>query len=471
MKNTYQTHQPKSKQTGLTRIWQFLSIAGMLFLLIYYFVYGHYESAFDLILPSVSFILVLFLAIGFMRNSELMIARVSRIFIGIIFTFSGFVKAVDPLGSEYKFIDYFNEAFHLPGLAPFALPLAVLLCAVEFSLGLALLFNIKTKLSLWGVTLFMIVFTPLTLYLALENPVHDCGCFGDALILSNWETFWKNIIIDIFIIVLFAYKNHIRPMFKPGTDFLSLIIIFALTVLFSVYNIMHLPMLDFRPYKAGSYLPDGMKMPPDKEPDVYGYDYTLKNIQTKETKTIDSETYMEQKIWEDTTWTITETSEPYLIKKGYTPPIHDLTIVSNEPASKTGIPQGEDILDIALEDENFSFWLVAYNLEKSSIEGMKEANEIAKFAKKNGYNFYCLTSTSQPGIDDMREKIDPVFNFFTTDPITLKTIVRANPGLVLLKKGTVLGKWHYNDFPETDDLPVIMNELENKYLYDNSNNN
>ena len=369
---------------------------------------------------------------------------VSRIIVGAVFTFSGFVKIIDPLGTTYKFGDYFN-AFGMEFLVALALPAAFLMCALEFAFGITLMFNIKTKLSAWGVLLFMGVFTPLTLYLAINNPVSDCGCFGDAWILTNWETFWKNIIIDVFVVILFIYRNKVEPWFKNRAEWLLTSVVFVVAIGFEYYNYQHLPLLDFRPYSIGSYLPEKMEIPPDAPQPVY------ENIIVY-TKDGEEKGFTLENL-PDSTWEWVRT-ESILIDKGYEPPIHDFNIVVMESDMDTGLSEGDDITDQVL-NSGFSFLLVAYDFTKSDTEALQTASEIAKYCRENGIGFYCMTSSLNSDIRAIKKELDIDFDCYATDEITLKTIVRANPGYVLLNEGTVIDKWHYNDIPEIDELDGI----------------
>lgn len=439
-----------------------------------------------------------------------LIRFISRIFVGLIFVFSGFVKAVDPLGSAYKFTDYF-EAFGMEWATGLAFALGVLLYTAEFLIGMSLIFGVKLKLASIGALIFMVIFTPLTLVLAISNPVTDCGCFGDALKLTNWQTFGKNIIILIPTLILFAGRKKFIEKASGFKQFIQIAAFIIIVLGFSIYNYSHLPVIDFRPYKVGKSIPDGMVVPESEQNnvDVYEILYQYKNKATGEEKTFDSNSD-EFKTLNFDEWEYVDRSEK-LLKKGYEPPIHDFTISNDE--------EGE-ITDLVLSDENYSFLLVAYNLKKTSLDGFKTAYKIAEFAKEKGLKFYCLTSASQEDIDSLKsglaaelqiEETEPSFNmvtetlyyyeldgevqeftadalpdeeegwmlidqveqqipeevegsnsgfaipFYTSDEVTLKTIVRANPGLLLLKKGVIVGKWHYNDFPE-------LEEFENEIL-------
>ncbi|MDR2040627.1 MAG: DoxX family protein, partial [Bacteroidales bacterium] len=188
------------------------------------------------------------------------IAAISRILLGIVFVFSGFVKGIDPLGSTYKFIDYFT-AFNLSFLSPLAFILAILMNAAEFLIGVSLILRLRMKVSAWAVFLFMCFFTVLTFILALTNPVSDCGCFGDALVLTNWETFFKNLVLMALALIVFLYRKKYEPVYRPVTEWICVVLIAGVIIGISVYCYRHLPLLDFRPYSVGANIPQGMTIP------------------------------------------------------------------------------------------------------------------------------------------------------------------------------------------------------------------
>lgn len=367
----------------------------------------------------------------------------SRYFVALVFIFSGFVKVIDPLGSTYKFTDYFQDAFGLEWMVPASFILAFVMSVVEFVLGIVLLLNVRVRNASWGVLLFMILFTPLTFYLALYNPVQDCGCFGDALILSNWQTFYKNLIILLFVLILFSYRKKYKTWIRPKGEWVVTGFFFAATIALSMYCYMHLPLMDFRPYKVGTYLPEKMVIPEGFPTDEYKYIYSMHNTETGEKIDIDSKEYVENtKYWDEgTKWEITGTSEPILVKKGYTPPIHDFKIYS---------PDGSEVTDMVLSDDRYFFLLVSYNVNKASVKNQIQINQLAEYCLANDIGFICLTSSLDEDIKSYTEKNKVPYEFYSMDEITLKTIIRANPGLVLLKRGTVMGKWHNNDIPEIE---------------------
>jgi len=375
-----------------------------------------------------------------MKNVLSIATIISRVIAGLVFIFSGFVKAVDPLGSTYKFIDYFH-AFNMPWLEPTAFTLSILLSGLEFLIGVCLLLFIQNKWANWFALLFMAFFTPLTLWLAINNPVHDCGCFGDALILTNWGTFYKNIVISALVIISFIYRNSLIRWAKPKTEWLITFIIALLITGFSWYNYQHLPVLDFRPYKIGTHIPDKMIIPKGAPSNVYEQYFTLRDTVSGKEIIIESTTYTNDTTYwyKGTKWKFISTSEPKLVKRGYQAPIHDFSIVSLS---------GEDITKTVLSDSGYYFMLVAYDLKKSKTKHQYKINELYKQAANDNHKFICLTSVTANEIAEFKSKWQAQYEYCVTDPITLKTIIRANPGLVLLHKGTVLAKWHSNDIPD-----------------------
>ena len=383
------------------------------------------------------------------KNILNIIAIISRILAGLLFVFSGFVKAVDPLGSTYKFIDYFH-AFNLPWLDPAAFPLSIILSGSEFLIGVCLLLFIQNKWATWGALLFMVFFTPLTLWLALTNPVHDCGCFGDAIILTNWQTFYKNIFISAFVIISFIYRNSLAGWLKLKTEWWITIIIAFLITGFSWYNYQHLPVMDFRPYKVGTYIPDKMIIPEGAPASVYEQYFTLLDTLSGKQISIETKLYVSDSTYwgKSTIWKFISTSEPKLIKEGYSPPIRDFSIVSLSNV---------DITQQVLSDTGYYFILVAYHLNNTNKKYQTEINTLYDSVVADNNKFICLTSVSANEIEQFKTINKASYDFYLSDPITLKTIIRANPGLVILHAGTILAKWHSGDIPRYD-------KIKSKYL-------
>lgn len=361
------------------------------------------------------------------------IKQIARILLGVTFIFSGFVKGIDPWGSTYKFTDYFN-AMGMEWLVWAAFPLGVILAFAEFAIGVAFLFNVFLRFFSWLGMLFMAFFLPLTLWVAVKNPVTDCGCFGDALVISNWETFYKNIVLTIFAIIVLIYRNDMPGILgkKPRYVLGGLAAIVYAGIVFWSYN--HLPVFDFRPFKAGTNIPEAMRIPEDAPKDVYENIFFYKNKKTGEVQKFTEQNYP----WQDTLNWAYENMESKLVKQGYVPPIHDFTITSAE---------GENVIDFFLYDKNYVFMLVAHNLEKSSRKPQEKINTLASWAMEKGMSFICLTSTLPEEAAVFKEETGAPYEFFNCDEITLKTIIRSNPGLMVIKDGTVVKHWHYNDIP------------------------
>ena len=364
------------------------------------------------------------------------LAHISRILVGITFIFSGFVKGIDPWGSTYKFTDYFN-AMGLEWLIWAAFPLGILLSFAEFAIGVALLWNVFIRFFSWLALLFMAFFLPLTFWIAIKNPVTDCGCFGDALVISNWETFYKNVVLIILAIIVFSKRKTLAKTRKASFVFSSTFVIAYIGIVFYSYN--HLPVFDFRPYKTGINIPEAMSYPDDAEQDVYENIFYYKNKNTGEVEKFSEDNYP----WQDTVNWEFNNMESVLVKEGYHPPIHDFTITT---------PDGEDVVDFFLYDENYVFIVVAYNLEKSNTEAQPKINQLAEWASKNNFSFIGLTSTLPDYSQEFAQDNSVPYDFFNCDEITLKTIIRSNPGLVVLKNGTIIGKWHFNDIPTPEEF-------------------
>ena len=367
--------------------------------------------------------------------------NISQYIVGVVFIFSGFVKAIDPLGSTYKFMDYF-EAFGMDFFNTIAFPLAIILSSLEFVIGFSLIFSTKKKLTAWLLILFMVFFTILTFILAIFNPVTDCGCFGDAIIMTNWQTFWKNIFLMIFTVIIFINRDNFKIKWKNRAQWSHLITTFTVITILSIYYYHNLPLIDFRPYNVGTYIPEKMIVPDDAKKTEYETILVYKKNGTEKEFTMQN---LPDSTWE---WVSTDNK---LISKGDVPKIHDFTIETLA---------GNDITKVVLNDNKFTFLLIAYDLKKTNIKNMQAINKLADFAIESGKcNFICLTSSIESEINDFIEKTQASYMFFNTDEITLKTIVRSNPGIVLLKKGTILGKWHHRNTPAPEE--ILENFLEN----------
>lgn len=371
------------------------------------------------------------------------IVNVCRIAIAITFVLSGFVKAVDPLGTQYKIADY-AEAMGLQAYAPDLLTLlaSIGISAVEFLLGICLLFAIHRRVASKLIVMLMTVMTALTLWLALANPISDCGCFGDALKLTNWETLWKNVALLIAAIIV---SRHPLRMFR----FVSLTnqwIVMNFSTLFILtiagYSLYKLPPFDFRPYHVGANIKEGMQIPADAEQPQFETTFVMeKNGEVREF-TIDN--------YPDSTWIFID-SKTVQISEGYVPPITDFSITTADT--------GEDITDSVLNYKGYTFMLIAPHLENADDSNLDLINQIHDYAVEYGYRFYCLTASGKEGIDYWINITGAEYQYYHTDEITLKTIVRSNPGLVLLKDATVISKRSHNDLPTEYDLTDRLENL------------
>lgn len=367
-----------------------------------------------------------------------LVKNLCRIIVGIVFIYSGFVKGIDPLGSDYKFTDYFN-AFGMGWMNATTLFFSFALSLAEFLIGIALLFNLWVSRMAWGSLLFMAFFTPLTLVLALTNPVSDCGCFGDAMILTNWQTFWKNIILLLLAIMIFVYRKEYKSSLPLMGQFSFLALAGAGMLCISVYCYRHLPVLDFRPYAVGKNITEGMRLPEGAEPDQYEVTLKYKNKQTGEIQSFTEENYP----WQDTLNWEYESSSERLVKKGYVPPIHDLVIEH---------PTLGNITEEILEDDNHTILAVAYDLTRSDAQYQPAINRLAEYAQEKGIRFYGLTSSSERDIEAYKNRYHVPYEFCTADEIQLKTMIRSNPGVIILREGTILDKWAGKDVPDVKEL-------------------
>ena len=372
---------------------------------------------------------------------QLIWANICRFLIAAAFIFSGFVKAIDPLGFQYKIQDYltaFGVASWFPSFFP--LLLGIVLSALEFSIGIFLFFGVRRTTATVLALAMMIFMTPLTLYLALFNPVSDCGCFGDAWVLTNWETFWKNIVLLIAAVSVFRWRKMLFRFVSLKMEWLvslyTILFVFAL----SFYCLQQLPILDFRPYKIGVNIPEGMTIPEGAKPNVYESFFTLEKNGVQKEFTLEN--------YPDSTWKFID-SRTVLKEKGYEPPIHDFAM--------TEVKTGEDITEKVLSDRGYTFFLVAHRIEEADDSNIDLINEIYDYSIEHGYHFYCLTSSPQEQIELWRDRTGAEYPFCQMDDITLKTMIRSNPGLILLKNGTILNYWSDEDIP---DEYVLTDRLE-----------
>jgi len=311
------------------------------------------------------------------------LVQLSRILVGALFIFSGFVKLVDPIGSQYKFQEYFSESvLNMEFLIPYALPFAILLIVAEILLGVMILIGYKSKLTVWSLFLLTLIFLFLTWYSAYYNKVTDCGCFGDAIKLTTWETFYKNVILIALIIVLLIKVAHIKPLFKGNVPKVITFLSLAVFLYIVQHVLTHLPLIDFRAYAIGKNIPEGMVFPKD----------------------------------------------------GSIPPVHDFMLEDTQA----------DLAPELLKKEKVML-VIIYNLDKVDVNGFPAIKEITTKAKKKGYTVYGVSASFSDELILTKEKYNLPFDFLFCDETTLKTIIRANPGVIILNKGTVVEKKNWVD--------------------------
>lgn len=353
---------------------------------------------------------------------------IARFLVGALFIFSGFIKLNDPVGFSYKLQDYFApEVLNLEFLSPYALLIAVVLVIVEVLLGVALLLGHAKKWTLWLLLAMILFFTFLTFYSAYFNKVTDCGCFGDAIPLVPWESFIKDVILLVLILFLLFGKKYITPLFSKNIRSIVVFASFVACMLFGYHVLMHLPWLDFRAYKTGSNITENMTFPEGAPEAVFEYNWRFE-VDGKDTVITTSGGYPQV---EGGTFLDYETK---LISEGYEPPVHDFTIEQGE----------QDFTTQFLETENLIV-IVAYNIDKTEREGYGNIKRAAEKALKAGYKVIGLTSSSEEVKSAFAKAYKLPFDFYYTDETALKTIIRANPGIMSLDKGTILQKLHYND--------------------------
>lgn len=311
------------------------------------------------------------------------LTHIIRFIVGGLFIFSGFVKLVDPIGSQYKFQEYFSEGvLNLEFLIPFALPLAILLIIGEIVLGVALLVGWLPKLTLWKLLGLILVFLFLTWYSAYYNKVTDCGCFGDFMKLTPWQSFYKDVILTIMIVFLLFQQKHIKPISSQKIVASITILSFFACMYLSFHVLTHLPLIDFRPYAIGENISEGMEYKGD----------------------------------------------------GEIPKVHDFSLESAEA----------DLTEELLSKEKVML-VIVYNIDKADENGFPAIKKMTDEAIVKGYTVYGVSASFEDDLVIAQNKYDLPFEFLFCDETTLKTIIRGNPGVVILNKGTVTGKWNYTD--------------------------
>lgn len=371
------------------------------------------------------------------------LVNISRLIVALTFILSGFVKAVDPLGSQYKIQDYIaavTDAYNTGFIHDWGtLIAAVLLSAFEFLLGINLFFAISRRLTSKIAFLFMTVMTCLTVWIYAADPVSDCGCFGDAFVLTNGQTLLKNIVL-LSLTFIIAWQPTLMPRLISKTNQWIVSNYSALYILgVSVYCLAKLPIMDFRPYSIGTNIFEEMQIPADAEQPQFKTTLIYEKDGEKKEFTMEN--------LPDSTWTFVD-SKSEQISEGYVPPIHDFEISYN----------GDDITEDILQDDNYTFLMVAPHLETADQSQFGKINIIAEYAKRNGYRFICLTASNEKAVQEWADITGAEYLFAKTDETTLKTIIRSSPGLLLLNTGTIYQKWSHNFLPKLDEKSPALEE-------------
>ena len=373
------------------------------------------------------------------------VVNFARLLLALTFILSGFVKAVDPQGTQYKITDYL-AAMGLRQWVPdfLALGTSVVLLAVEFIIGICLLFAIHRRLVSKLTLVIMVAMTALTLWLAIENPISDCGCFGDAIVLTNWQTFWKNVVLLTAALIIWRWPTDMIRIISASNQW----IVFNFSTLFILFIaclcLYDLPLFDFRPYHVGANIKEGMEIPEGAPQPQFETTFILEKDGQRQEFTTEN--------YPDSTWTFID-SKTVQTAEGYVPPIHDFSILTSE---------GEDITEDVLSQEGYTFLLISPHLENADDSQLDLINQIYEYSKEQGYPFYCLTASTGRAINRWQDMTGADYPFCSTDEITLKTIIRSNPGLVLLKQGTILQKWSHNKLPviEEEQYAKPLEQLE-----------
>lgn len=376
--------------------------------------------------------------------------NICRLLLALVFIFSGYVKAIDPLGTLYKLGDYM-KAVGLEGVLPdwVLLAFSIGLAAVEFCLGIFLLFAIRRRQTSWATVALLSVMTAVTLWLAIANPISDCGCFGDAVKLTNTQTLWKNIALLTMAVVTAWRPLKMMRFVSESNQWIVINYTIFFIIVSSAWSLWTLPMFDFRPYHIGADLKKGMQMPPGAEQPEFETTFILRKNGVQKEFTLNN--------YPDSTWEFVD-SKTVQTKAGYEPPIHDFDIT---PIGLDGQPAGESVTDSILDNKGYSFLLISPHLETADDTNFGDIDQLYEYAQEHGYGFYCLTASTPKAIRHWQDITGAEYNFYATDETTLKTIIRSNPGLMLIKHGVVIRKWSHNRLPKADELvqPLEKSEL------------
>jgi uncharacterized membrane protein YphA (DoxX/SURF4 family)/peroxiredoxin len=358
------------------------------------------------------------------------LVHISRLIVGVLFFISGLIKLNDPLGFSYKLQEYFSsDVLNIPFLEPYALAISFCIVVVEVVLGILLLIGFKPKLTVWSLLGMITFFTFLTFYSAYFDKVKDCGCFGDALKLTPWESFWKDVVLLIFTLVLVFGMKLIKPIFNKRITTIISVLSLLFSIWFGYHVLNHLPSKDFRAYKIGDNLIENMSIPEDAPGPVQEYTWIF-NVNGEEQEFVTNGSYPEV----DGEYVGYDVK---VLEEGYEPPILDFSIETND----------EDLTQQILEKDKL-LMVISYNLNTANEDGAAALKPIAELAKKNGYEVVGLSASGDVDKAAFKQKYGLDFEFYLCDEKALKTVVRSNPGVLTLERGTVTQKKHWKDVDE-----------------------
>ncbi len=371
-------------------------------------------------------------SITFFKRFNLTTIQIARVLLAALFIYSGFVKGVDPLGTQYRIEDYLY-VYKVDFLVPFALSFSVLLNTLEFLLGAFILFKLYLKPISVFTFILMVFFTFTTLIDALYSPVPDCGCFGDALIISNWQTFYKNLVLMSFVLVILARRNDFKNYLpiKPKIVYAAMIpVLFAS---FQLFNIRNLPAIDFSDWKVGNRL-----LP--KDPLPVKYYLTYKNSKTGELREFLSKDlpwqdsiFMAQWKWESSREEDPNKSSNFLF------PMVDI--------------DGNELSKTIAGDSVATVILVFYKIEKIESEAIDNIKTLTSSKFNIPLNWVYATNIDFIEFDRFLSihKL-PKFQIVNSDDTSLKAAIRSNPGVIVLRTGKVIAKYHYSNIPNNQQL-------------------
>ena len=379
-----------------------------------------------------------------MNRLKTIATNICRAVLAVTFIFSGYVKAIDPLGTQYKIRDYLT-ALSIGDYVPDWLTLgsSVALASLEFALGIFILFAIRRRFTTRVILAFMAVMTLITVWIVIANPVSDCGCFGDAITLTNVQTLLKNVVLTACAVVVCRCRERMFRFVSENNQWIVVNYTVIYIVATSIYSLYLLPRFDFRPYHVGANIREGMEIPEGAKMPRYENTFVMEKNGERREFTLDN--------YPDSTWTFVERKSE-LVEEGYVPPIHDFTITDNAT--------GDDITQQILDDKGYTFLLVSPHLESADDTNFGDIDQLYEYCQAQGVPFYCLTASGEDAIQHWRDITGAEYPFCMSDETTLKTVIRSNPGLVLIKDGTVIRKWSHNGLPKSEELNGPLARIE-----------